>query len=168
MPEAPLSAAARVSGTQCRAPEAVLYSCRFGRAVGSVCGGRGVLAYRFGALGKPSLEVASTPDWSNVHVGWVGGQGGGHQSHVRFTTGNHHYVVFEGENGALSDRPGRTDSGIYVGRGPQGDEVGYHQCGKGPDPHRDWGDALLDHAPAEVGARGIPVEAENGPFDAWF
>ena len=156
------------AGTQCRPAETVLYSCRFGRAVGSVCAADGRIHYRYGPRGRPEIEVASEDDWRNIHVGYVVGQGGGHQSHVRFSTGDRHYIVYEGKNGAFADSPGLRHSGIYVGAGPDGRrQLAYHYCRR-PAAESSWPQALEEHAPPAVRAAGVQSEEAGGPFDAWY
>ncbi len=168
-PAAAAPAGRQVAGTQCRADETVLYSCRFGRNVGSVCAARGRLHYRYGPPAQPEIELASTDDWRNVHAGGVVGQGGGHQSHVRFSVGQFHYIVFEGVNGSLAETPGQRHSGIYVGAGPDGrEQLAYHQCRRRPVLAGGWPETLEAHAPPAVREAGVQVEAPDGPFDGWF
>ena len=165
----PVAPAARPANSQCRAGEVVIYSCRFGTAsrpaIGSVCGGTQSVHYRYGPAGRPALDIASAPDWRNVHVDGVRGQGGGFQDHVRFTSGETHYIVFRGEDGSLASRPGRTYSGIAVLAGPQGERaLATLACRGGATIAADLTGAVIDRAPpgAELG------EETDGPFDAWF
>jgi hypothetical protein len=155
------SAIATVRGTQCRAGETVLYSCRFGRAVGSACLGAPGIHYRFGPPGRPAIDIANDAQWSNVHIGFVIGGGGGHQTHIRFTAGRHHYIVFEGQAGQLTDIPGRRWSGIAVLAGDDGRNiVATHECRSRPILAADW-----HSAPRGSGARD---EVAGGPFVAWY
>src|SRR5690606_13624858 len=117
---APAAMTAPAVAGLCKAGEEPLYSCRFGRKIGSVCGGSDRVTYRFGSAARTEMEIASKPDWSNIRLGFVNGQQGGHQSHIRFTRGDTHYVVFEGANGQATTRPGFTYSGIAIVAGPDG------------------------------------------------
>ena len=169
-PAAPAEVRARMlAGTQCRAPELVLYSCRFGRAVGSVCASGGTIRYRYGPPGDPEIEIVSASDWSNIFVGAVTGQMGGHQSHVRFARGDHHYILFEGVDGAAARNPGREYSGIHVASGADGArQLAHLECRGRPILLGDFTSVLADHAPPAVRDRGVQVETPGGPFDAWF
>jgi hypothetical protein len=150
-----------VRGTQCRAGETVLYSCRFGRAVGSACLGAPGIHYRFGPPGRPAIDIANDAQWSNVHIGFVTGGGGGRQTHLRFTAGRHHYILFEGRAGALTDVPGRRWSGIVVLAGDDGRNiVATHECLSRPILAADWHSALS--------GSGVRDEVAGGPFDAWY
>ena len=162
-------AARGAAATHCNEREAVLYSCRFGPAIGSVCAADGAIRYRYGPPGNPELELAGADDWSNVRIGMVTGQGGGHQSHVRFTSGDRHYIVYEGEDGTLADTPGRRYSGIYVGDGADaGREVANRQCRGNSVLLGNWIGMAHDHAPPALRESGVLHEEEGGPFDAWF
>ena len=155
------------AATQCRAGEAVIYSCSFGRSVGSVCGSAGAVHYRYGPAGTPSLDLASAADWSNVHVGSVHGQGaGGYQEHVRFSNNATHYVVFSGADGELADHPGRTYSGIAVLQGAKGEKTLATLSCAG---HARMPESLTDAVRARgTDAAGPADEETDGPFDAWF
>jgi len=110
-PEPPLVDA---SQTQCVAGENYLYSCPLGgRTVVSVCVGNRQVAYRFGPLGDPELELTVRQGQPGV---W---QGGGGQTHVRFRSGDYDYVVY-------SSQAGRSGSGVVVLRG--GREVRRLDC----------------------------------------
>lgn len=104
----------------CAGGERVVYSCRFGAKVGSVCLGRNSLHYRFGRPGVADITVSSTPDWSNIHTGGNRSQGGLNQDYIRFTNGKTHYVVHVDETGSLNENPGRRSSGIEVLQGETG------------------------------------------------
>lgn len=154
------------AASHCRPGEAVVYSCNFGKSVGSVCGSAGALHYRFGPAASPSLELSNRADWANVRVGSVRGQGpGGYQEHIRFTNGTTHYVVFSGANGELADQPGRTYSGIAVLAGATGERtLATLSCPGGARMAESLTDAARERAPdsAELD------EEADGPFDAWF
>lgn len=151
----------------CRADETILYACRFGKALGSVCGAPGKLHYRFGRPGRAGMDIASAPDWSNIRLGHVIGQGGGHQTHVRFSRGNVHYIVFEGVDGSLASRPGRRYSGIAVVQGANGErELATLTCRGSAILHRDFGEGVAGYAPSGDPAR--LAEQADGPFDGWY
>lgn len=158
--------AARAPVSQCRAGEEVVYSCRFGKAVGSVCAGARQVTYRFGPLGKPALALTNRADWSNVRLGHVIGQGsGGFQEHVRFTNGQTHYVVYRGRDGALADRPGRTYSGIAVQHGESGARnLARLNCNGSAQIAGSMTEAVQQRAPQGQDL----AEAADGPFDGWF
>jgi hypothetical protein len=150
----------RTSGpNHCTRGERVLYSCAFPRSIGSLCADADSVHYRFGPRGKPQIDLASLPDWSNVHLGDLRGQGNGYQRHVRISRGRVHYLVYEGVNGDLTEVAGRRYSGIEVLEGARGDTVlASLQC-----PHRPaiaLGDALL--------AERAVSEEPDSPFDMWF
>ncbi len=106
----------------CSGGERVVYSCRFGEKLGSVCLGQSSLHYRFGPAGHAEIDVASAPDWSNIHTGGNRSRAGLNQDHIRFTNGLTHYIVHQDETGSLNENPGRTSSGIEVLRGEAGDQ----------------------------------------------
>ena len=106
----------------CSGAERVVYNCRFGAKLGSVCLGKHSLHYRFGPAGRAEIDVASTSDWSNIHLGSNRSQGGDNQDSIRFTNGLTHYVVHQDETGSLNETPGRRFSGIEVLRGVQGEQ----------------------------------------------
>ena len=109
--------------SHCAAGERVVYSCHFGAKLGSVCLGRSSLHYRFGAAGHPAMDIASTPDWGNIHLGGNRSQGGLNQDSIRFTNGMTHYVVHSDMTGSLNENPGRPSSGIEVLGGEQGERT---------------------------------------------
>jgi hypothetical protein len=145
--------------SHCAPTERVLYSCAFPRGVGSLCASQSAVHYRYGPLGKPGIDIGNKPDWSNVHLGTVRGQGDGRQSHVRFSRGTYHYVVFEGMNGSLTESPGHAYSGIAVLEGAQGErELATLSCRGQATISLD--DALLNEKAAS--------EQTDGPFDMWY
>jgi hypothetical protein len=152
----PISAVRSVMPDQCKAGERVLYACVFPRGVASLCANGERIHYRFGPRGRPQIDLASRPDWSNVRWGEVRGQGNGHQRHVRISQGGYHYVIYEAVNGDLSDSPGYRYSGINVLKGER--QVATLSC-----PSRAvvaLGDPLLEQ-------RAVAEDA-GGPFDMWF
>jgi len=155
------------AGSLCKAREAVVYSCRIGRKLASVCAGSGEAHYRFGPAARPEVDIASAPDWDNVRIGLVTGQGGGSQHHIRFTLGDSHYVVFHGIDGQLADRPGRTYSGVSVVSGPVGEREGaVLDCRRGARIDPRFEDSLAAHAPEAV--RDRLEEPAGSAFDRWY
>ncbi|WP_298198543.1 hypothetical protein [Novosphingobium sp.] len=164
LPAAPAAPGRTVS--QCLIGEQVIYACRFGPptrpAIGSICADDQTVHYRYGPPGQPAISLASRPDWSNIHVGRVRGQGaGGYQEHVRFSLGETHYIVFRGEDGALASRPGRRYSGIAV-QGPGIDRT--LSCPGNARIAPSLGEAVAALAPPGASLDEVP----DGPFDAWF
>lgn len=148
----------------CQAGETVVYSCRFGRAVGSVCAVPGRISYRFGPLGKaPELAISSTPDWSNVHIGRITGGGGGYQTHLRFSVEGHDYIVFEGMGGQLTEIPGKRWSGISVWRGET--EFPSRSCALPASGTTGSFEQVWDFVPS---ASRTAVEEGTKRFEAWF
>lgn len=152
--------------TQCHPDETVIYSCRFGKSLGSICGSAHSVHYRFGPAGKPALDLANKPDWSNVHVGYVRGQGaGGYQEHIRFTNGDTHYIVYRGQNGELADDPGHTYSGIAVLAGQDGGlTLATLSCAANAVISGSMNEDVSLRAPDDLDIS----EIEGGPFDGWF
>jgi hypothetical protein len=159
----PLTAAPSAPASQCRAGEKPIYSCRFGKSLGSVCAGPGLVSYRFGPPGRPTIDIASDRDWSNVRRGGVTGGGGGSQQHLRFTRAGHHYIVFWGAAGEYTRIPGKHWSGIHVRRGDR--ELATLACRDGAWPAEDWEQLLRDSLPRHL--RTVPEDTDP-QFEAWF
>ena len=154
-------AAAPAPATLCARREEVVYSCPFARGIASVCAGGGRAFYRFGKPGKLDINLGNAPDWSNVHQGTVVGNGGGSESHIRFTNGQTHYVLFYGEMGNLSDHPGRRMSGIDVSQGVRGEKhLANMDC-----KVKQGTTGVLD---LSLMPEGPDDEERDGPFDAWY
>jgi hypothetical protein len=143
----------------CTGGERVVYSCQFGTRLGSVCLARKSIYYRFGKPGRLGLNLASTPDWSNVHTGVNRSQGGLNQDTIRFARGATHYVVHAGETGSLNEHPGRRMSGIVVLEGERA--VASLAC-KARRPFRAEAFSAIPAAAPE-GWDG--AEVRGGPFD---
>jgi hypothetical protein len=156
------ASAASPSPNHCAGGERVVYSCRFGRRIGSVCLGGKVLHYRFGPPGHPAIDVASNAAWSNVHRGANRSQGGLNQDSLRFTNGLTHYVIHAGETGSLNENPGKRISGLVVLQGAGGErEIASLTCRAGSGFNWQALDALGNATPQ--GWDG--AEAPGGPFD---
>lgn len=156
--------------SHCRSGEAVAFSCRFRRTVGSVCAGGGQVHYRYGPIGSPSIDIGNTSDWSNIHLGHVVGGGGGHESHIRFTNGETHYIVFEVGQGQLHDRPGHYSYGIAVVAGERGErEIANFLCRSAvtiSEEYEPFRAAVASQTSREVLER--LEEVQDGPFDGWL
>ncbi|WP_282009155.1 hypothetical protein [Brevundimonas aveniformis] len=155
--ERPVPRPAEASDTQCRQGERALYNCRFddGR-VASVCSSERN-SYRYGPLGDPEIDISRVPGEPGVWQTTVVGQGGGHQTHIRFRNDGYDYIVLSGEDGRLADNPGRVYSGVVVMRGEE--EVARLDC-----PVTSYQTDIS----ASMIPNDIPTEAEGGEFDAWF
>lgn len=146
-------------------PTPPLFSCRDADWTATLIGtedGRLLLETRPSARGMGN--VASS--WEEVREGYVGGQGGGHQSHLRLFDGFRQIILFEGEDGSLADRPGRTYAGALTITESNPQQDFRIDCAATPDNA-----ALLDNVrawAARTGAKPPLPEDEGGPFDAWF
>ena len=165
-PPAPIAAAAPASAPSlCRGGERVVYACRFGARVGSVCLGKTSLHYRYGLAGGAMIDIASAPDWSNIHKGSNRSQGGLNQTSLRFTRGTMHYVVHAGETGSLNENPGRRISGITVLEGASGEtQLAALACSTGAG----FRPGALDAVQATAPRRWRSKETSGGPFDMVF
>lgn len=149
----------------CSSGERVVYTCRFGAKLGSVCLGRHSLHYRFGPQGRPELHIASTPNWSNIHTGGNRSQGGLNQDYVRFTNGMTHYVVHVDETGSLNETPGRQSSGIEVLQGASGEHtLASLACRSAASFNWDAYDDLSKAAPTNWDG----AETPGGPFEVIY
>lgn len=95
----------------CRAPEAVLFTCRVGARTVSICGRtkeQGGAVYRYGRPGRLEAEAA---DLHRAFEGWSGG--GETQAYADTLT--HRYVVFD-----RMVRTGFDDEGHNIPRMTQG------------------------------------------------
>lgn len=150
--------------SHCGNHERIVYSCRFGRKTASLCLGSKSIVYRYGRLGRPEIELASAPDWSNVHIGMLYSQALS-ENHVRITRGPISYTVRFGEAGQLSDIPGTIISGISVVRGSDTDHpIASHEC---------KGAARIDSAAFLDIPRSAPSgwggeEQPGGSFDGYY
>lgn len=149
------AAASPPPASQCRAGEKIVYTCGFGKSVGSICASGGKLHYRYGPAGRPAINIASNGAWSNVRRGFIVGGGGGSQQHLRFIRGDHSYVVFWGVAGQYTQSPGSTWSGIHVSEGKM--DLATMRCKRAAQPSDDWEDL----------ARDAPEE-EDAQFEMWF
>lgn len=110
-PDAEEAVLVPAAATHCRVEERTLYNCPFadGR-VASVCVGDQI-AYRFGPLGEPELDLTRELEARSVHYGARSREGDERQSHVRFRNGAYDYVVYSGE------QAGAGRSGVVVQHG---------------------------------------------------
>jgi hypothetical protein len=146
------------------APE-LLFACRdddWSVTLLGTADGRLLLETRPGGAGMGN--VASS--WDEVREGYVGGQQGGHQSHIRLYDGFRQIILFEGEDGQLAENPGRIYAGALsiTERNPQQD---FSIACAADDTNiaivanvRRW---------AERSGAKLPLPEQDGsPFDAWF
>ena len=115
---------------------------------------------------KPDVS-ARLEGWTETRTGRVVGQLGGHQSHVRLYDGQRNIIFYEGLDGELADRPGRTYAGV-VEVGPSGMEEpkALAEC-EASATNR----ALLDNvrtARETAGKPPFPEEDAGSAFDGWF
>lgn len=147
-------------------PEATLFACTGtdGSARLSVDGDRLVLVTQ---AGGSSRTVTTDAGWTNLHFGRVVGQQGGHQTHVRLTDDTGEYILFEGLDGQLADRPGRTYAGLSAEL-RVGNASGLTvECTPASDVNRQVVSAVA--AAAERASKPVPQdEPEGSPYDGWF
>jgi hypothetical protein len=162
-----MAAPARPPASLCRSDERPLFTCRAKRSLISLCAGRASVHYRYGLPGSPAIDLANLPDWSNVHIGGVVGQGDGHQDHVRMSAGQIHYMIYSGFNGRLSDDPGKTYAGVNVSQGKTGEtQIVAITCTAPASVASGWTEAVRATAPKRL-REGLD-EVSGGPFDGWF
>lgn len=151
--------------SMCRSGESAVYNCRFGSETASVCLGDFSIHYRFGRSGHPDLDIASTADWGNISLGGNRSQGGLNQDHIRFTSGDFHYVVHAGETGALNERPRHRISGIVVLQGAAGERrVNSLDCAMAASFNSRAFSAIATIAPKEWDG----AEVTGGSFDVIY
>ena len=143
------------------------------------CEGKGE-RYLLRDLGDGSLvlEIEAAPvgkvgvstwlsSWSDIRKGSVVGQQGGHQSHLRLFDGKQHIVLYEGDDGPMSDVPGATHAGVaLLGGSSNGELVKVADC-EASRTNR----ALLENVRrARVAAKAPDLADEDvgGPFDKWY
>lgn len=112
--------------SHCHVDERTLYNCPFedGRVL-SVCAGDEI-AYRFGPLADPELELIRDPAAGGVSYSVDRRRGEGRQSQVRFENGNYDYIVYSSQAGRRGRGRGEGESGVVVLRG--GEEINHMEC----------------------------------------
>jgi hypothetical protein len=149
----------------CQASEEVVFTCRGGGGVTSVCLGTGTVSIRRTMRGKPPAVVSSDARWSNVRMFVNRSQGGLNQDRIRISDGARHTIVYWGETGSLAERPGRRFDGVKVLVGPKGEQSAESfECTR--DRSREWQPVDSIQAQAPAGWNG--EEAPDGPFDGIF
>ena len=112
--------------TLCKSSEKVLFACRAGVKVVSVCFGKGAYAYRYGVPGKLDIEILSNgADGKAYQSNVIGGEGGTGRN-IRFVQSGYSYIVSSGEAGNLSDVPGKQWSILTVYKDHT--ELTHHDC----------------------------------------
>jgi hypothetical protein len=145
------------SNSFCKAPESPIFSCDLGKKRVSVCAGDRLVTYRYGTVGQtvPEMQISSNGKDGRVHSDSIVGGGGGQQTSLRFSNGDTHYIVFSGYAGSLTERPGKTWSGLDVLNGTT--SVRNRQCSAGK---------LSQLSSSSIPAF-VPMDEENGPFSGW-
>lgn len=161
-PATPVDAASPAKSL-CAKGEKVIYSCEFGKKTASVCLGADQVSYHYGRPNAVELSITSDARWSNIHLGYVTGGGGGHQSSIRFTRDGHDYVVYEGIQGSLHESPGKRWSGLDIAVGE--DIIDAKKC-KGKAVMVSDFTSVGDKAPADL-REGL-YEPEGSMFDGWY
>ncbi len=124
--------------------------------------GRLVLLSSSGSATSAHVESS----WQLVREGYVNGQGGGYQSHVRLYDGVRHVILFEGANGSLTDDPGRAYAGVATQNdGDPAQDLRFECEADVPTTDvvgrvRKWSQRTGGPAPE--------AEEPGGPFDGWF
>jgi hypothetical protein len=95
-----LSSAGQAASSQCTNTESVLFTCRSGKNVISVCASQlstdaGLVQYRFGPEGAPDIRLPlAAQDWRTwTRAGMLTYAGGG-GAYVAFTNAPYRYVVY--------------------------------------------------------------------------
>ncbi len=162
-----MAAPAKPPPSLCGISERVVFTCKIGRSLASLCAARESLHYRYGLAGSRAVDVGNLPDWSNVRIGTAIGQGGGHQDHVRISTGRIHYTLFVGLNGSLADNPGKSYAGFSVNQGTKGETpIGRYECREAAFDPLVWLERVRETAPKRY--RDGLEELPSSPFNAWF
>ena len=104
--------------------------------------------------------------WQEVRNGYVVGQGGGHQSHLRLFDGVRQIILFEGEDGSLADRPGRTYAGVQTIAETNPSQDFEIECAA-TRVNVELLSNVLRWAQQVGGPLPVPEEA-GGPYDVWF
>jgi len=118
------------AGTQCRQGESVLFSCRIGGNVASVCAsglttGSGSVQYRFGPPGAPKVRLPSADrDWKKTVTAGVLTLIGGGGAYAAFSSDPYRYVVY------TSISHGRDKSGVAVEK--NGRRIRDLRCSRNP------------------------------------
>jgi hypothetical protein len=102
------------TGHMCRAAEAPVFACPIGRKLVSVCAGRGSATYRFGARGRPEVQISGGRRAQRSYSG-------GGETQIAFARGGYRYVVYDRLVRTGFGRDGRHDpqasSGVLVLKG---------------------------------------------------
>jgi hypothetical protein len=112
--------------SHCARGEQVLFSCRLGRKLVSVCSTGDTYTYRYGEPAKPEIEIRSNGDDGKAYQNNVVGGGHGSENTIRFVRNDYSYIVSSGEAGVLTDVPGKRWSVLNVEKGHE--VVARHEC----------------------------------------
>ncbi len=124
----------------------------------------GRLVLLFGSGSAKSAHAASS--WQEVREGYVNGQGGGYQSHVRLYDGMRHVILFEGANGSLTDDPGRSYAGVATQNDGDPAQNLRLEC-EAAVPATDVVGRVREWSEG-TGGPTLQAEEQGGPFDGWF
>lgn len=123
-------AAAPGSDSHCTADEDVVFTCKTGKKLLSVCASKdltanaGFIQYRFGPKGKPEMRLKEPAEHPSAFAAAAAVPfSGGNEVHIRFNGGDHNYVVYEGEGkgwiraGVVVEKNGRKVANISCNDG---------------------------------------------------
>jgi hypothetical protein len=112
--------------SHCTADEDVVFTCKTGKKLLSVCASKdltantGFIQYRFGPKGKPEMNLKEPAEHPSAFTAAaaVSFAGAAYENHIRFNGGDHNYVVYEGEGegwiraGVVVEKNGKTIANI--------------------------------------------------------
>lgn len=110
--------------------------------------------------------AGANSNWQDIREGYLVGQQGGHQGHIRLYDGHRQIILFEGMDGDLADRPGRTYAGALTQTDANPAQDFRVECEAG-ETNRQLTENLRDWAERTGGPAPVPEDA-GGPFDGWF
>ena len=150
-----LPSAGQAASSQCTDTESVLFTCRSGKNIVSVCGSKlsadaGKVQYRFGPEGAPKIRFPpAAQDWrTRTRAGTLTYAGGG-GAYVAFTNAPYRYVVYTAIGRGWGEK-----AGVAVEK--NGKLVGNRSCAQ--EPVSELGPDLFRNAgfPADPGGFDLP------------
>lgn len=130
--------------------------------------GDGALALEIAGPTRGNIGTGTwLTDWQDQRIGYVTGQDGGHQHHLRLVTDEGSYILYEGNNGKLTDAPGRTYAGVtYWPNAANVGESTLVQCAAdGPNGRFV---ETVQQLRSDANLAPLAEEVADGPFDGWF
>ncbi len=118
-------------------------------------------------LDKVGAVTMETFMWDEIRSVRVTGQQGGHQSHIRFSDRLDHFILFEGSNGELADRPGETYAGATILSASDPDQPRLQISCEATELNRGVVEAVRSWE-IERGRPEPQAEEPGSPFDGWF